>query len=180
MCFKVIFGQCLGLSWVHLDDFPLGTIPCINEDVVLIARGPDWALSMADGPPRGDFHDGRLWIHHLRRPRSTWIVRTYRVAWERSRVRLRMEVFRGSYLQNGVDEWKACNIEVSDFLVRVDYHHDHRRESVVLVRIQGVSCCKYTQVGADTGGRWGPSEIFTCKRGDKGEHSVPFVHCLVS
>ena len=122
-CFKVVFGQCLGLNWVHLDDFPLGTIPCIDEDV-LIARGPDWALSMADGPPRGDFH-GRLWIHHLRLPESTWIVRTYRVAWERSRVRLRMEVFRDSHLQNGVDEWKACDIEVSDFLVQVDCHHGH-------------------------------------------------------
>ena len=100
--FKVVFGQCLGLDWVHLDFFSLGTIPCINGEVSIV-RGPDWALSMADAPSRED-SCGRLWIRHLRLPESTWIVRTYRVAWKRSKIRLRMEVFRGSDFQNGLDE----------------------------------------------------------------------------
>ena len=114
-CFKVVFGQCLGLDWVHC----FGAIPWIDEEV-LMARGPDWALSMADAPSRGDSH-GRLWIRHLCLPESTWIVRTYRVAWERSKVRLRMEIFRGSHCQNDVDEWNVYDVEVRDFFVHMNY-----------------------------------------------------------
>ena len=108
-CFKVAFGQCLGLDWMHLDNFLLGTIPWIDE--VSKARWSDWALSMADAPS-GNFSHGHVWIRHFRLPGSTWIVRTYRVAWERSKIRLRMEVFRGSHFQNGLDEWNAYDVEV--------------------------------------------------------------------
>ena len=120
---KVVFGQCLGLHWVHLDKLSLDTVPCIDDEVS-IARGPDWALSMAHAPSR-DHSRARLWVHHLRLPESTWIMRTYRVAWERSKIRLRMEVFRGSHFQHDLDEWRAYDVEVSDFLVHVDYYHDY-------------------------------------------------------
>ena len=116
--FKVVFGQCFGLEWVHLDDYSLGIIPCINE--VSIARGPDWAMSMA--APSENYSNCRLWIHHFRLPESTWIMRTYR---EKSKIRLRMEVVLGSHFQNGLDEWNVYNVEVSDFLVHVDCYHDH-------------------------------------------------------
>ena len=43
------------------------------------------------------------------------IVRTYRTAWERSKVRLRMEVFWGLSFQNGLDESNGYDVEVSDF-----------------------------------------------------------------
>ena len=109
--FKVVFGQCLGLGWVDLS--------CIDK--VSMTQGPDWALSMAD---RGGFH-GRLWIRHLQLPEPTWIVRTYRVAWERSKIRLRMEVFRGSHFRNDLNEWRAYDVEVSDCLVYVDDYHDY-------------------------------------------------------
>ena len=117
--FKVVFGQWFGLDWVHLDHFSFGTSPYIHEKAS-IAQGLDLALSTADAPSCG-----RLWIRHTRLPESTWIVRTYRIVWERSKVRLRMEVFRSSHFQNCLDEWNAYDVEVSDFLVHVDYYHDH-------------------------------------------------------
>ena len=121
--FKVVFGQCLGLDWVYLDDFSLGTIPRIGEEVS-IARGPDWALFMTDAPSRDDSR-GPLWIRHLRLPASTWVVRTYRVARERSKIRLRIEVFQECPFRNGLDEWRACDVEVCDFLVHMNHHHEH-------------------------------------------------------
>ena len=109
-CFKVVFGQWLGLGWVHL--------ACIDEEES-IHQGLNWTVSMADTPSRG------LWIRHFWLPESTWIVRTYYIVWERSKVRLRMEVFQGSHFQNGLDEWNAYDVEVSDFLVHVGYYHNH-------------------------------------------------------
>ena len=121
-CFQLIFGQCMGLDWVHLDDIGIG------EDA-LIVRGPGWSLAMADEPSEFDDDSiGRLWICHLHHPKSTWVVRIYRVAWERSKVRLRMEVFRDSSFQNGLDEWKEYDIDVSDFLVHMDYYHDYAQK----------------------------------------------------
>ena len=104
--------------WVHLDHFSFGTIPYIHEKAS-IAQGLDLALSTAYAPC------GRLWIRHTRLPESTWVVRTYRIVWERSKVRFRMEVFRSSHFQNRLDEWNAYDVEVSDFLVHVDYYRDH-------------------------------------------------------
>ena len=118
-CFEVDFGQCLGLDWVHLD-VARNSEPWI--DGTLKVQVPGGALSMADTP-----HDffGRVWVSHLQLPGSTWMVRIYRVAWERSKIRLRMEIFRRSHFQNGLNEWNAYDVEVSDFLVHVDYYHDH-------------------------------------------------------
>ena len=113
--FKVAFGQWFGLDWVHLDHFSSGL-----DEEASIAQGLNCAVSTADAPSRG-----RLWIRHLRLPGSTWIVRTYRVAWERSKVKFRMEVFRSSHLQNRLDEWNAYDVEVCDFLVHVDCHYDY-------------------------------------------------------
>ena len=117
--FKVIFGQFFGQDWVHLDDFSSDTIFLLDDQTLPIVQGPDWALSMGDAPSR-DNSRGRLWIRHLHLPKSTWVVRTYRVAWERSTVRLRMEVFRSSSCQNGLGEWKTYDIEVNDFIVHMD------------------------------------------------------------
>ena len=86
---------------------------------------PGGALSMANAPSQIDSSGRCLLVRHLRLPGSTWIVQIYRVAWERSKVRLRMEVFRDSHFQTSLDEWNAYDVEVSDFLVHVDYYHDH-------------------------------------------------------
>ena len=103
-------------------DFPYSphALSCIDEEA-LITQGFNCAVSMADTSSRG-----RLWIRHLWLIESTWIVRTYHVAWERSKVTLRQEAFRASHFQICLDNsWKAYDVEVSDFLVHVDYYHDH-------------------------------------------------------
>ena len=120
--FKVDFGQCLGLDWVHLD---VVRNPRPWIDGAWKVQVPGGALSMANAPSRVNSSCRRLWVCHLRLPGSTWIVRIYRVAWERSKIKLRMEVFRSPHFQHGLDKWNACDVEVSDFLVHVDYDHDH-------------------------------------------------------
>ena len=109
--FQVDFGQCFGLDWVHLD-VARNLVPWI--DGTLKVQVPGGALSVAD-PPAQAYSFRRLWVCHLQLPGSTWIVRIYRVAWERSKIRLRIEVFQGPHLQNGLDKWNAYNVEVSDF-----------------------------------------------------------------
>ena len=120
--FKVVFGQCLGLDWVHLDNISLGTVPYIETEAS-IPRGPDWSVFMADAPSQDYDRGCRLWIRHLRLPESTWIVRTYRIACEGSKIKLRLELCQDSPFRNGLDEWNAYDVEVSDFLIRVDYYH---------------------------------------------------------
>ena len=120
--FKVDFAQCLGLDWVHLD---VARNPKPWIDGTLKVQVPGGALSMADAPSQVDSSGRRLWVRHLRLPESTWIVRIYRVAWERSKIRLRMEVFRSPHFQYGLDKWNPYDVEVSDFLVHVDYYHDY-------------------------------------------------------
>ena len=120
-CFKIYFGQCLGLDWVHLD---VARKPCLTDDTSWKVQMPDGALSMADTPSQDD-SSGCLWVCHFWLPGSTWIVRIYCVAWDRSKTRLQMEIFRGSHFHNGLDKWNAYDVEVSDFLVHVDDYHDH-------------------------------------------------------
>ena len=119
--FNVVFGQCLGFDWVHLDVARArDPQPWIDDILVQVPGG---VLFMAGAPARA-YCSARLWVCHLRLPGSTWMVRIYRDAWEKSKIRLRMEIFRGSHFQNGLDEWNAYDVEVSDFVVQVDYHHD--------------------------------------------------------
>ena len=115
--FNVIFGQWLGLDWMHLDCFFVHPRPWFNAPIV---QGLDLALTMANAPSRD-----HVWIRHIQLPGSTWVVRAYRIVWERSKVRFRMDVFRSSHFQNRLDEWNAYDVEVSDFLVQVDYYRDH-------------------------------------------------------
>ena len=119
--FNVDFGQCLGLDWVHLD-VARKPMPRIGD--IWKVQVPDGALSMADAPSQL-YSLGRLWVYHHRLPGSTWIVRIYRVAWERLKIRLRMEIFQGSHFQNDLDKWNAYDVEVSDFLIHLDYYHYH-------------------------------------------------------
>ena len=117
--FKVVFGQCLGRDWVHLEDFPFSTTTGIAFEPSM-AQGPDWALSISDRPFRNSLF-GELWIRHLHVPGSPWVVRIYRVKWEGSKIGVRMEVFRDPHFHNGLDEWKSYHVKVSDFLVHIDY-----------------------------------------------------------
>ena len=120
--FEVDFAQCLGLDWVHLD---VACNPMSWVEDAWKVQVPGRALSMANAPSQADSSCRRLWVRHLRLHGSTWIVQIYRVAWERSKIRLRMEVFESPHFQHGPDKWNAYDVEVSDFLVHVDYYHDH-------------------------------------------------------
>ena len=117
--FNIDFGQCLGLDWVHLD---VARPPESWIDDTLKVQMPGGALSMANSFQAR--FSGRAWVCHLQLPRSTWIVRIYRVAWGRSKARLQLEVFRGTHPQNCLGKWNAYNVEVSDFFVHVDYYPD--------------------------------------------------------
>ena len=117
--FKVLFGQCLGRYWVHLDDFPLGTAVRIDLETS-ISQGPDWALSISDV----HFYEklyGELWVHHFHLPGSPWVVRTYHVLWERSKTGVRIEVFHDPHFQNGPHDSKVYLVEVSDILVHMGH-----------------------------------------------------------
>ena len=131
--FKVVFGQYFGRHWVHLEDVPLGVTAQIDLGAS-ITRGPDWTSSISDHW----FHKklfGKLWIRHFHLPGSPWVVRAYRVMWERSKIEVRIEVFIDPHFQSGPDvEWKACNVEVSDFLVHVDYYHHHSQRGSDLIQ----------------------------------------------
>ena len=117
--FEVDFRQCLGLDYVHLSGTNTNLYDAWKVQML------DGALSMANAPSRVHPFSRRLWVRHLRLPRSTWIVRIYRIAWERSKIRLRMEVFRNPHFQYDPDKWNTYDVEVSDFLVHMDYYHDH-------------------------------------------------------
>ena len=112
--FKVVFGQCFGRDWVHVEDSPLSKCARMAS-VASISRGPDWALSLSNSPPADVDSSGKLWIRHFHFPGSPWVVRTYRVVWERSKIEVRMDVFRDPHFRNGLDEWKVYEVEVSDF-----------------------------------------------------------------
>ena len=118
--FTVDFGQCLGLDWVDLN-VAYDPMPCING--ALTVQVPDGAIFMADPPSQVD-SIGYLRVFHLRLPGSTSIVRIYRVAWQRSKIRLRIEVFQGPTFQSGLYKWNTYNVEVSGFFVHVDHYHD--------------------------------------------------------
>ena len=109
--FNIAFGQYLGLDWVHLD---VARPPWCWFDDTLKVQMPGGALSMVDAHFQAP-SSGRLWVCHLQVPGSTWIVRIYRITWARSKIRLRLEVSRGTHPQNGLDEWNRYDVEVSDF-----------------------------------------------------------------
>ena len=113
--FAVAFGQFFGQDWIHSIDDPPSSYSRSHIVEELMAKGANRSQSMADVPSRGDCR-GRMWVHHIRLPGSTWIVRTCRGVWERSRIGVQMGVFRNPRFQNGRIEWKTFDVEVSIFL----------------------------------------------------------------
>ena len=121
--FAVMFGQYFGQDWIHLINNPPDRFSPSDIGELMIKE----LIRMADMPSRGDCRDC-IWVHHMCLPGSTWIVQTRRIVWERSRIGVRIEVFRDSRFRNGLGEWKAFDIEVSDFLaVHMDYYQGLQR-----------------------------------------------------
>ena len=123
--FAVAFGQCFGQDWIHcVCEVPAHGFSWFDEEEFLV-RGPERVQSMAEAPPRGERY-GRVWVKHTSLPRSTCIVRTSRIVWERSRIGVRVEVFRHPCFHNGPDEWKILGVEVSGlFIVHTYDYHGH-------------------------------------------------------
>ena len=123
--FAVIFGQCFGQDWMRLINNPSDLFSPSDIGDLMVKE----LDRMADMPSRGDYR-GRIWVHHMCLPGSTWIVQTRRVVWERSRVEVQVEVYRDSRFRVGLDQWKAFDIEVSNYLVvHMDYCHGLQRTS---------------------------------------------------
>ena len=123
--FAVAFGQCFGQDWIQLMNNPPDRFTTLNTEKMVV-RGAARSQSMADVPSRGDCR-GHVWVHHMCLPDSTWIIRTSRVVWERSKIAVQMEVFRDPGFQNDLySGWMTFNIEVSGFVImHMDCYDDH-------------------------------------------------------
>ena len=111
--FSIAFGQCFGHDWIHcISEIPSG-FSWFDEEEFLV-KGPERVQSMAQAPPRGE-RCGNVWVNHTRLPRLTCIVRTSRVVWDKSRIGVRMELFRQLDFHIGSDEWEIWNVEVGRF-----------------------------------------------------------------
>ena len=120
--FSVTFGQYFGRDWVHLISSPSWRFSWSGLQDLLI-RGPEYAQSMSDVFSRADPHR-RIKVYHGHLPGSACIVRVSHIAWERSKIGLRIEVWEDSG-HIGLNEWKILDIEVGGFLMYMYYHYDH-------------------------------------------------------
>ena len=115
--FAVAFGQCFGLDWVYLLNDPPNEYNWLYQAKSML-RESDRTLSMANMPSGGD-SPGRLCFRH--HPVSTWILRISRIVWERSKIGVRIEVFRDSGFHCGLG-WKSPDIEVGEFFCLTHGH----------------------------------------------------------
>ena len=113
--FAVAFGQYFGQDWIRCIWVP-GARRFFPDEQALLDTGAEHAQSMADAPSRGERY-GRVWVKNTCLPQSNWIVRTSRVVWERSKIGVRMEVFRHPGFCSGPDEWRVLDVEVSRFFI---------------------------------------------------------------
>ena len=142
--FKVLFGQCLGWYWVHLDNFPLGTAVQIDLETSIL-QGPDWVLSISDI----HFYEklyGELWVHtsisldHLGSCGPTvFCGRDQRLEFE-----LRYFMILISRMDHITRKCTLLKwvIFLCIWVINMIIH----RDSVILCMTQGVSCCSTTQL----------------------------------
>jgi len=127
-CFAVALGQCFGQDWIHYIRVPASGLSWDGKQEFdkMLLRGPERAKFMVDSPSRGE-GCGRIWIQDNCLPQSTWIVRTSRVVWEKSRIGVRIEVFRQPGFYNDPDKWKVFDVEVGGFFIVCThyYYHNH-------------------------------------------------------
>ena len=138
--FVVECGQFLGQDWIHISNNPPDGFSEFFEAESML-RGPERVRSMVDVPSRTELY-GRVWVNHISLPESTWIVRTSRVVWERSRIGVRMEIFHHFGFYNGLNEWKILGVEVGSVFVACTWHCCTiiYRELMIPAVTCGVSC----------------------------------------
>ena len=141
--FSVALGQFFGLDWIHLVNIPRNKRFSSLDEAKLLVNGAKHAYFMADASSRGD-PCGRIWVYHSRLPRSNWIVRLSRMIWEKTRIGIRMDVFRDSSFHDGLglDEWRNMNVEVGgiSYCARVLLCTIIHRKFVVPCMTCGVWC----------------------------------------
>ena len=104
--FAVAFGQCLDQGWVHVTNYSGELLQFYQQESL---KSPERARCMVEVPSRDDRH-GRIWVNYIRL--SGWIVRTSRLVWESSRVGVRIDAFRDSGIDVGLNEWGTLGVEV--------------------------------------------------------------------
>ena len=140
--FAVSFGQYFGQDWVQIINDPPSEFGWSGEaGAELMLGGPGRAYSMADMPSQ---RDSRVWVYHICLPGSSSIVRISRVVWKKSRIGVRIEMFRDSGFHKGLNEWRALEVDVGRFsycayiITMTIYIY---REPGKKARTYGVSCC---------------------------------------
>ena len=118
--FAVECGRYLGQDWVHIVNNPPSELLASDKDEMLV-RGFKRAQSIANTPSRADPHD-RIWVNYTCPLGSTWIVRTYRVVWERSKIGVRLEIFHNPGVYDGLGQWRNLVVEVGGLFVVRTYH----------------------------------------------------------
>ena len=113
--FAVAFGQCFSQGWLHVISW-LGTLSQFYDQESV--KGPERARCMTEMPSRDGRH-GRIWVNHIRLP--GWIVRISRLVWERSKIGIRIETFRDSGINIGLNEWRTWDVQVGGSLVLCTY-----------------------------------------------------------
>ncbi|KIM64780.1 hypothetical protein SCLCIDRAFT_592366 [Scleroderma citrinum Foug A] len=111
--FALTLGQWFGRDFIHCTcKAPTSELLLSEELNTMLVRGPERVQSMAEAPSRDECY-GRVWINHTCLLGSTWIVRTSRVVWERSRIGVRMEVFRHPDFRKGPNDWRILEVEAT-------------------------------------------------------------------
>ena len=138
--FAVTFGQCFGQDWISCIGVSEDGLSWSDEQEMLVS-GPERAQFMAEAPSRGERY-GRVWFNHTCLRGSTWIVRTSRVVWERSRIGVRMEIFRQPGFQGDPSPWRVLDIEVSRFFaVCTPFDHFQRASGPGNREMRGLMLC---------------------------------------
>ncbi|KIM62904.1 hypothetical protein SCLCIDRAFT_1214704, partial [Scleroderma citrinum Foug A] len=142
--FAVAFGQCFGRDWIHCIRVPAGGLSWDDKQEFnkMLLRGPERTKFMVDTPSRGE-GCGRIWIQDTCLPQSTWIVRTSRVMWERSRIGVRIEIFRQPGFHNDPDKWRVFDVEgindpSRDMCGLMLRHTPYKREMLQRLHVEGV------------------------------------------
>ena len=117
--FAIAFGQVFNEGWVHAVCNPAGSFSQFCEQELV--KAPERARRMVEMPSRDGRH-GHIWVNHICLP--GWILRTSRLVWERSRISVRIEVFRDPGINTiGLNEWRTLHVQVGGPLVVYTYYY---------------------------------------------------------
>ena len=142
--FVVGFGQCFGQNWIHSITASSKEAFGYHQDChdELQAKAPERAQSMK----RACSGAASCWVCDMETPlpRSTWVLQTSCVKWQRSRrCGVELEVFQDPSFGNVSDEWIGFAVEVDSFSYRqADFHligHCSYREQTIPTMTGGVS-----------------------------------------